>query len=56
MAFDALGIALSYLEDEHLSIPNASAPQDIQLEEGRHIVVIEFDIMEYKKENKIASR
>ena len=49
MAFDALGIVLSYMEDEHLPIPNASAPQDIKLEEGQYIVVIEFDMMEYKK-------
>lgn len=49
MAFDALGIVLSYMEDEHLSIPKASAPQGIKLEEGQYIVVIEFDMMEYKK-------
>ena len=49
MAFDALGIVLSYMEDEHLPIPKPSAPQDIKLEEGQYIVVIEFDMMEYKK-------
>jgi len=49
MAFDALGITLSYLEDEHLPLPKASAPQDIKLEEGQCIVLIEFDMMEYKR-------
>lgn len=49
MAFDALGITLSYLEDEHLPIPKASAPQDITLEDGQYIVVVEFDMLEYKK-------
>jgi antitoxin HicB len=49
MAFDALGINLSYLEDEHLPIPKASAPQNIKLDEGQYIVVIEFDMAEYKK-------
>ena len=49
MAFDALGITLSYLENEHLEIPKASAPQEIKLEEGQYIVVIEFDMMEYKR-------
>ncbi len=49
MAFDALGIVLSYMEEEHLPIPKASAPQDIKLEEGQYIVVIEFNMSEYKK-------
>lgn len=49
MAFDALGITLAYLEGESLPIPKASAPQDIKLEEGQYIVVIEFDMLEYKK-------
>jgi predicted RNase H-like HicB family nuclease len=49
MAFNALGIVLSYMEDEHLPVPKASAPHDIELEEGQYIVVIEFDMMEYKK-------
>ncbi|HML37374.1 MAG TPA: type II toxin-antitoxin system HicB family antitoxin [Bacillota bacterium] len=49
MAFDALGIVLSYMEDEGIPIPKASAPQQIALEEGQYIVVIEFDMMEYKK-------
>ena len=49
MAFDALGIVLSYMEDAHLPVPKASAPQDIKLEEGQYIVIIEFDMLEYKK-------
>lgn len=49
MAFNALGITLSYLEDEKLVIPKASAPQDIHLEEGQYVVIIEFNMGEYKK-------
>jgi predicted RNase H-like HicB family nuclease len=48
-AFDALGIVLSYMEDEHILIPKASSPQHIKLEEDQFVVVIEFDMMEYKK-------
>ena len=49
MAFDALGIVLSYLEDGHMPIPKASAPQEIQLQEGQYIVVVEFNMAEYKR-------
>lgn len=49
MAFDALGIVLSNMEEEHLAIPKASAPQDIKLEEGQYVVVIEFNMAEYKR-------
>lgn len=48
-AFDALGIVLSYMEDEHILIPKASSPQNIKLEEGQFVVIIEFDMMGYKK-------
>ncbi len=49
MAFDALGIVLAHMQGEHLEMPKPSAPQDIELEEGQYIVVIEFDMLEYKK-------
>lgn len=51
MAFDALGIMLTYLEDNKLPIPKPSKPQDIVLEDGQFIVVIEFNMMDYKKKH-----
>lgn len=51
MAFDALGLVLSYMEDNKEPIPKPSNPQDIKLEQGQFLVVIEFDMMAYKKKN-----
>jgi len=48
-AFDALGIVLSYMEDEHILIPKASSPQNIKLEGDQFLVIIEFDMMGYRK-------
>lgn len=49
MAFDVLGLGLSVMEDKKEPIPAASAPQDIELEAGQFIVVIEFNMDEYKR-------
>jgi hypothetical protein len=49
MAIEALGLVLSYMEDKKEAIPQASNPQDIKLEEGQFLVVIEFDMIAYKK-------
>ena len=49
MALDALGLVLTYMEDNKERIPRPSIPQDIKLEQGQFLVVIEFDIMAYKK-------
>ncbi|AFA49357.1 hypothetical protein [Acetobacterium woodii] len=54
MAFEALGLVLSYMEDKKEPIPQASNPQNIKLEEGQFLVVIEFDMAAYKK--RIESR
>ncbi|WP_077610390.1 type II toxin-antitoxin system HicB family antitoxin [Clostridium sp. Marseille-P2415] len=51
MAFDALGNMLSYLEESGKEIPNPSEPQKIHLDEGQFLVVIEFNMLEYKKKN-----
>lgn len=51
MAFDALGIMLSFMEDNNMPIPKPSRPQDILLEEKQFIVVIEFDMLAYKKKH-----
>jgi predicted RNase H-like HicB family nuclease len=51
MAFDALGLVISYMQDHNETIPKASKPQEIKLEEGQFIVVIEFDMESYKKKH-----
>jgi predicted RNase H-like HicB family nuclease len=51
MAFDALGNMLSYLEESGKEIPNSSEPQEIQLAKDQFLVVIEFNMLEYKKKN-----
>src|SRR5690554_4404705 len=51
MAFDALGLVLSHMEDSKEAIPKPSNPQDIKLEKGQFLVVIEFNMMAYKKKN-----
>lgn len=51
MAFDALGNMLSYLEECKKEIPKASEPQGIKLEPKQFLVVIEFNMMEYRKKN-----
>ena len=49
MAFDALGNMLSYLYEQRKTIPQPSSPWQIRLEEGQFLVVIEFDMLEYKR-------
>lgn len=49
MAFDALGNMLSYLYEQKKTIPQPSSPWQIRLEEGQFLVVIEFDMLEYKR-------
>ena len=51
MAFDALGNMLSYLEESGKEIHNPSEPQEIQLVKDQFLVVIEFNMLEYKKKN-----
>ena len=51
MAFDALGLALSFLEDEKRVIPLPSAPNKISLNENEFVVIIEFDMLEYQKKH-----
>lgn len=51
MASDALGLNLSYLEDNKQPIPIPSMPLQVKLEDGQFLVVIEFDMQAYKKKN-----
>ena len=51
MASDALGLSLAYMEEHNEPVPIASQPQDIPLEEGSFLVVIEFDMAEYRRKH-----
>ena len=49
MAVDALGLALTSREESHETIPNATDPTEITVEKGEFTMVIEFDMLAYKK-------
>lgn len=49
MAAEALGLSLSGMEDDKEEIPKASSPQDISVEKGSFLVVVEFDLAEYRR-------
>lgn len=51
MAFEVLGLSLSYLEDNGYPIPKSSLPNDLKLNENQFVVIIEFNMLEYKKKN-----
>ena len=50
MAAEALGLALTCREEEREVIPNASQPDEIDAEDG-FLVVVEFDMLEYKRKH-----
>ncbi len=52
MAFNALGLTISYLKDNKFKIPEPSKPQDILLDINQYVVVIQFDMLEYLKKNE----
>ena len=49
MAVDALELALTSRMEEHLEIPPASEPQTIRIEADSFCVIVEFDLLAYKK-------
>ena len=49
MAVDALGLALVSREQEKLEIPTASELSNISVEKDEYCVIIEFDMLAYKK-------
>ena len=52
MAFDALGLTLSYLEDNKLPIPEPSQPENLDIDESQVVVIVQFDMMEYLKKHE----
>lgn len=49
MAVDALGLTLTSRQEEKLPVPPASDPSQIHLEPDCFLVVVEFDMIAYKK-------
>lgn len=49
MAVEALGLAITSREEENQSIPAASDPSSLSLGPDSFLVVIEFDMIAYKK-------
>lgn len=49
MAVDALGLALTCREKEHQPFPDVSDPTSVIIEPDSFLVVIEFDMLAYKK-------
>ena len=55
MAVDALGLCLADFEKDHTPIPVASTPDKISIDPGSFLVVIEFDMLAYKKRTSSAA-
>jgi predicted RNase H-like HicB family nuclease len=49
MAVDALGLCLTDMECEHIAFPEPSDVSSINIEDEATIVIIEFDMLAYKK-------
>jgi predicted RNase H-like HicB family nuclease len=49
MAVDALGLCLTDMEHEHIVFPEPSDVSSINIEDEATIVIIEFDMLAYKK-------
>ena len=51
MAVEALGLALVEREEGKERLPEASNPPDIQMDSNSFLVVIEFDMAEYRRKH-----
>lgn len=51
MAVEALGLSITTMEEEGEELPKVSAPDMVLTEEGSFLVVVEFDLMEYRRRN-----
>ncbi len=49
MACDALGLCISDMKKEGITLPSASKPGEIELTDNATIVIIEFDMLTYLK-------
>lgn len=51
MAVEALGLSITTKEEEKEEIPKASTPDAVLIEKDEFLVVIEFDLMEYRRKH-----
>lgn len=51
MAVDALGLSLTTMEENKELFPVASAPKDIEVDTESFLVVVEFDMAEYRRKH-----
>lgn len=51
MAVEALGLSVTSMDEDKIELPVASQPDEIQVNKGEFLVVIEFDLLEYKKKH-----
>lgn len=51
MAVEALGLSITTMEEAKQEIPEASVPDAVTVERDSFLVVIEFDLMEYRRRN-----
>ncbi len=55
MAVDALGLCLADMDKEHIPFPVATSPNLINPEPDSFLVVIEFDLLSYKRRTSSAA-
>lgn len=51
MAVDALGLSLTTMEETHIPLPIPSTPDNIKQSNDSFLVVIEFDMLAYKRKH-----
>lgn len=51
MAVDAIGLCIEDLVERKLSVPTASDPTALKVQDGECVVLIDFDWAEYQKRN-----
>lgn len=49
MSCDALGLCISDYQKENKTLPKASYPDNLQIDDDSYLVVIQFDMDEYKR-------
>lgn len=51
MAAEALGLSITTMEENKEPIPQASLPDEIEPADDGFVVVVEFDLMEYRRQH-----
>ncbi len=52
---DGYKMAVEALEDNKIELPKASTPNNIKMEKDQFVIVIEFEMLEYKRKNESKS-